>query len=65
MPQIKLSDAEWTARGRRNAALRYGRTEEAHRWGVTLLRERANTLESEAARLRQEAEEMEQTGPAE
>ncbi|KQX63429.1 hypothetical protein [Streptomyces sp. Root1310] len=65
MPRIKMSAAEWTAKSGRAAALRYGRPDEAHRYLIAQKRAQADTLTSEAARLRQEAEEMEQTGPAE
>ncbi|MEU8866904.1 hypothetical protein [Streptomyces umbrinus] len=64
MPRVKMSAAEWSAKGRQAVALRYGRTEDAHRASVELLRARAETLTAEAARLRTEAEELEETGPA-
>ncbi|WP_405591284.1 hypothetical protein [Streptomyces sp. NBC_01092] len=64
MPRVKMSAAEWSAKGRQAVALRYGRPEEAHRAGVDLLRARAETLTTEAERLRAEADELEKTGPA-
>ena len=64
MPRIKPSAAETIAQARRAIAMRYGHTDAAHRWSLELLRQRASTLETEAARLRREAEELERTGPA-
>lgn len=63
MPRIKSSPAELAAQARRAIAVRYGHTEDVHRWSVVMLRERAETLTVEAARLRTEADELEKTGP--
>ncbi|MGI5374917.1 hypothetical protein ACQEV2_11840 [Streptomyces sp. CA-251387] len=62
IPKVPMSAAERSLKGRRAIALRYGRTEEAERLDAELTLERANTLETEAKRLRREVEAL--TGPA-
>lgn len=48
---IQDSKAARSAHGREANAIRWGRPEEARRWHVQVLRERALTLRAEAARL--------------